>query len=68
MTITFREIWKSGQIAADVSQVADLIPSSCDRKGVHYPHYCFMHPPPPLSGGNVGCCVAAGEAEAAVCM
>lgn len=71
----FRDIWRSGQIAADVSQVemADLIPSSCDRKGVHYPHYCPMHTPPPkhsseLSGGIVGCCVAASGAEAAVCM
>lgn len=46
---TFREIWRSAQIAADVSQVemADLIPSSCDRKGVHYPHYCPTHTPPP---------------------
>lgn len=46
MTIPLREIWRPGQIAADVPQVemADLIPSSCDCKGVHYPHYC---PPPP---------------------
>lgn len=51
MTITFRDIWRSGQIAADAPQVemADLIPSSCDRKGVHYFHYCSMQPPPPPS-------------------
>lgn len=48
-TGSFREIWRSGQIADDVLQVemADLIPSSCDRKEVHYPHYCPMHTPPP---------------------
>lgn len=34
MTIRIREIWRFGQIAADVPQVemADLIPSSCDHK------------------------------------
>lgn len=73
---TFREIWRSGRIAADVSQVemADLIPSSCERKGVHYPHYCPFHTPPPnippssVAVSSDGCCVAASGAEAAVCM
>lgn len=43
------QIRRSGQIAADVPQVegADLIPSSCDGKGVHYPPHCSIHPPPP---------------------